>query len=267
MKRIIFILIIILICCQGCVNKKNKDKLIVGMELQYPPFEMSDESGNPVGVSVDFAKELGKYLNCEIEIKNIAWAGLIPALQTGKTDMIISSMTITDERKKAVDFSIPYISAGLTLLLSENSSANTFADLNEDGKVVAVKMGTIGEEKAKKYLPKAKIHRFEDVSACVMEVAQGKADAFIYDALTVFSNHKKHPETTRINLEAIEGTEGYWGIAVKKGNKELKQKIDEFIADFRKNNGFDPISDKYLKEIRSVFKENNIPFFFDLDVK
>ena len=81
--------------------------MVVAMELAYPPFETKDDAGNPIGVSVDLAKAFGESIGREVVIENIAWDGLIPALQTGKVDMIISSMTITADRKEVVDFSDP----------------------------------------------------------------------------------------------------------------------------------------------------------------
>src|SRR5664279_3233054 len=88
----------------GCRDKEvkpaAKDTLTVGMELSYPPFEMTDEKGEPTGISVDLAKELGKSLGKRIIIQNTAFDGLIAALKSGKIDLIISSMTITDERRK-----------------------------------------------------------------------------------------------------------------------------------------------------------------------
>ena len=89
----------------------EKPTLVVGMELAYPPFEGKDEQGNPAGVSVDFMKDFAKSAGKEIKIENIAFDGLIPALLTGKVDMVMSSMTITDERRKTVDFSDPYANA------------------------------------------------------------------------------------------------------------------------------------------------------------
>src|SRR4030088_2492809 len=79
----------------GCAQKSSHDHLIVGMELGYPPFEMTDTQGKPTGVSVDLAHELGKHLGREIEFQNIPFDGLIPSLQTRKIDLIISSMTAT----------------------------------------------------------------------------------------------------------------------------------------------------------------------------
>ena len=79
--------------------------LVVGMELAYPPFEMTDTSGKPAGVSVDLANELGKRLGRPVVIRNTSFDGLIPALKTGQVDLVISSMTATAERAKSIDFS------------------------------------------------------------------------------------------------------------------------------------------------------------------
>src|SRR5215470_78904 len=82
---------------------KPKSTLVVGMELNYPPFEMVDPQGKPAGISVELAKELGKFLEKDVQIQNIPFDGLIPALKTGKIDLIISSMTETPERAKSID--------------------------------------------------------------------------------------------------------------------------------------------------------------------
>ena len=115
--------------------------LIVGMELGYPPFEMTDTQGKPSGVSVDLATDLAKSLGRPVLIQNTAFDGLIPALKTGKVDLVISSMTATAEREKSIDFSDPYLSTGLCLLLKKDSAAQGIADLDKAGVKVAVKKG------------------------------------------------------------------------------------------------------------------------------
>lgn len=263
MKKLLFIIVTLLLV--GCNGSKVKEKsLVVAMELQYPPFEMSDESGNPAGISVEIAKDLAKYLGRDVKIENISWTGLIPSLQTDKADIIISSMTITQERSEVVDFSNPYIKSSLSLLISNKSDVESFKDLNKAGVVVAVKSGTTGANLAKEKLPNADVKLFEDVSACVLEVSQGKADVFIYDVLTVYENYSRNMETTRMNLEPIPGSEGYWGMAVKKGNKELLEGVNSFIKEYQDNGGFNKLGDKYLGYIKKLFDESGIPFFFDI---
>ena len=112
-KKIAALLLAAMMCTLAACGAKDataddetndKDTLVVAMELAYPPFETKDADGNPSGVSVDFAKAFGEYIGKDVVIENIAWDGLIPALQTGKADMVMSSMTITDERKRKGGF-------------------------------------------------------------------------------------------------------------------------------------------------------------------
>ena len=261
---IMFILICAVIIVSGC-GRKESNELIVGMELAYPPFETKDEYGNPTGISVDLARAFGEYAGRPVKIENISWDGLIPALQTGKVDMVISSMTIKEERLEKIDFSKPYAKALLALLVNSGSDIGKAGDLDQEGKIVAVKTGSTGQIYAEKNLKRAKIIPFPDESACVTEVVQGKADAFIYDQLTIYRNNLKNPEATRAVFIPFQDVE-YWGIGVKKGNQELVKQLNMFIDDYYAQNGFDAITEKYLKEEKAAFDKNGFAWFFsDLD--
>jgi polar amino acid transport system substrate-binding protein len=244
----------------GGVGLSAKDKLVVGMELAYPPFEMTDKQGNPEGLSVDLAKAFGKYLGREVEIQNIAWDGLIPALKTGKVDVVISSMTITEEREKTVDFSEPYSKAYLALLVSKGSPVVDVEDLNKKGRTVAVKKGSTGHMYARDNLKEANMLILDKESSAVLEVVQGRADAFIYDQLTIFRNWKNHKDTTRASLRPFQEDYEYWGMAFKDGSP-LVEKANDFIAKFREDGGFDRLGEKHLKEVKETFKNQGIPFF------
>src|SRR5690348_12058439 len=106
------ILLFFLCLCAAVWTEEPTDVLRIGMELTYPPFEMVDEAGHPAGISVDIAKALGDYLGKKTVIRNIPFVGLIPALKSWKIDLIISSMTVTDERRRSIDFSDPYLRTG-----------------------------------------------------------------------------------------------------------------------------------------------------------
>lgn len=246
----------------GCQDKKPvvKDTLIVGMELAYPPFEMTDEKGAPKGVSVDLANELGKALGKRVVIQNTAFDGLIPALKTGKIDLIISSMTITDERKQSIDFSDPYLSTGLCLLVQKTSKVNSIDDLDKPGITVAVKKGTTGHTFATQKLRNAKLLVLDKEAAAVLEVVQGKADAFIYDQMSTYQSWKKHQDTTRALLNPFQMEK--WGIALRKGDDQLKGQINQFLKTFRDQGGFERLGDAHLKEQKETFKELKYPFFF-----
>ncbi len=234
--------------------------LRVGMELAYPPFEMTDKSGNPTGISVDLANDLGKALGRRIIIENMAFDGLIPALKTGKIDIIISSMTATPERAVSVDFSDPYLKTGLCLLVRKGAAARRVADLDAGGINVAVKKGTTGHIYAVKNLKKANLLVLDRESAAVMEVVQGKADAFIYDQMSIYRNWMRNRGTTRALLEPFQ--QESWCVAIRKGNVELKNSINAFLSDYRKKGGLDVLGDRYLKEMKNEFRALGLSFIF-----
>ena len=238
--------------------------LRVAMELAYPPFETKDDAGDPSGLSVDFMRDFGEAYGYDVKIENTAWDGLIPSLQSGKADCVISSMTITDERKQSVDFSEPYAMAQLAILANAESGVASIDDLNQAGKKVAVKTGSTGDVYATKNLPNAEIVRLADESACVTEVVQGKADGFLYDQLTIYRNHAANLETTQAVYIPFQDAES-WGIAVAKGNDELLSQLNEFIAQSKGNGEFDRLTEKYLAKEKEAFDEYGFKWFFDFE--
>lgn len=250
--------------CAGKSGTKEESKpLVVAMELAYPPFETKDTQGNPTGVSVDFMKAFGEYAGREVQIENTAWDGLIPSLQTGKADMVMSSMTITEERAKTVDFSDPYANAMLAVLTNKDSGITAVEDLNQAGKKVAVKTGSTGFIYANNHLQNAEIIALADESACVTEVAQGKADGFIYDQLTIYRNWQENIDTTEAVFIPFQDVDK-WGIAVQKGNTGLQEQLNAFIKEYAENGGFDELTEKYLAEEKKAFGELGFQWFFDL---
>lgn len=247
-------------------DSQEQEVLTVAMELAYPPFETKDEQGNPSGVSVDFMKDFGEYIGKEIRIENISFDGLIPSLQTGKADMVMSSMTITEERKETVDFSEPYANALLAVLTNKDSQITSVDDLNQEGKKVAVKTGSTGYLYAQEHLKSAEIIALQDESACVMEVSQGKADGFIYDQLTIYRNWQNNLDTTNAVFIPFQNVEP-WGIAVKKGNTELLDQLNEFIETYREDGGFEELTEKYLSEEKEAFEELGFQWFFDMSTE
>ena len=204
----------------------EKPTLVVGMELAYPPFEGKDEQGNPAGVSVDFMKDFAKSAGKEIKIENIAFDGLIPALLTGKVDMVMSSMTITDERRKTVDFSDPYANAMLGILTHKGSGIKSVEDLNQKGRRIAAKIGSTGYLYAQNNLKNAAVTALPDESACVMEVATGKADTFYADSPVA-----GYAIAQTDGLEALGKDVGVVkeGIAIQKGNTKMDAAVQKAV--------------------------------------
>lgn len=244
----------------GAAMAGAAEPLRVGMELSYPPFEMTDRAGRPTGVSVRLAEALAKDLGRELVIENVAFDGLIPALKTGKIDCIISSMTATPERAKAIAFSDPYLKTGLALLVSAQSPVRSAADLDAAGRVVAVKKGTTGHQYAATSLKRARVLVLDKEAAAVLEVSQGKADAFVYDSLSVFQNHRRHAATTRAVLNPFR--EETWAVGMRLGDDDLRRQINDFLATFRAEGGFEKLGDEFLPEEKAYFKDHGLPFYF-----
>lgn len=248
----------------GCEKQAETEKdlpLRIGMDLSYPPFETIDDSGRPIGVSVDLARALGERLQRSVVIENISFVGLIPALRSGKIDLVISSMSDTPERRKSIAFSDPYVNTvGLCVLAGADSGVTSAAQLDRADKVVVVRQGTTGQLWAQEHLRNGRVVVLEKEGAAVMEVVQGKADAFLYDQISVWRYHRQHPNKTVALLQPVKSEP--WAIGLRIGDTELEERVNEFLAQFRKSGGFSELGDKYLAEQKADFKKQGIPFSF-----
>lgn len=162
---------------------QKRGTLRVGMEPGYMPFELTNQKGEIIGFDVDMAKRMAKAMNVKLELVSTAWDGIIPALLTNKFDILMSGMTLTQERNMTVNFATPYILIGQTVLLKKELAGDveSYKDLNDAKYTVASKLGTTGEQATKRMIPKAKYISYETEQEGVMELVNGKIDAFIYD--------------------------------------------------------------------------------------
>lgn len=238
--------------------------LTVAMELAYPPFETRDEAGDAYGISPAFMQRFADEYGYDLVIENTAFDGLIPALQTGKADAVMSSITITDEREAEVDFTDPYAVAQLAILANAQSGIGSIDDLNQPDKTVAVKTGSTGDVYATNHLTNAQIVRLADESACVTEVVQGRADGFLYDQLTIYRNNQANLDTTTAVFIPFQDPE-YWGVAVADGNDELRAQFNEFIAQCKQDGTFEELTQEFLADEKAAFDELGFRWFFDFD--
>jgi polar amino acid transport system substrate-binding protein len=239
----------------------QEEPLKVGMELKYPPFETVDANGDPTGASVRLAEALGEYLGREIEIIDTPYPSLIPALETGSIDIIISSMTITPAREEIVDFSDPYTTSQLMMLAHIDSAVDSPDDLNDPNVIIASKTGTIGALWAQTNAPDAQIVNIDEEASAVLEVANGNADVFIYDPLSIIRHHETYPDETKTILEPLPNTKG-WGIALRKGEDELREQLNDFIKKAKEDGTYDAIREEFLQEKMKEFIDYGLDFFF-----
>jgi len=156
----------------GAAAGDSVKPFVVGMEMAYPPFEMRGTDNQPDGISVRMAEDLAAQLGRPLEIRDVEWDGNIPALQSGKIDAIISSMTRTPEREKAIAFSDGYVTNGLCLLVAKDTAIQTAADLKPGVHKVAVKLATTGHQWARAEMPGLELVTLDNAANCAMEVVQ-----------------------------------------------------------------------------------------------
>jgi len=234
--------------------------LIIGMELAYPPFEMRAADNRPDGISVRMAEDLAARLGRPLEILDVEWNGIIPALQSGKIDAIISSMTRTPERERAIAFSEGYVTNGLCMLVAKDSAINTVDDLDPAKHRVAVKLATTGHQWARAEMPDLPLITLDDSASCALEVVQGKADAFIYDQISIYQYWKKFENKTRPILQPIR--EETWAIGLRKSDTELLKEVNAFLSAYRAEGKFDDLADRYMAEQKKAFEAMGVPFIF-----
>ncbi|MBD3307408.1 transporter substrate-binding domain-containing protein [candidate division KSB3 bacterium] len=226
----------------------KRGELLVGLEAGYLPFEMADKKGDIVGFDIDVAKEMAKAIGVKLTLVNTAWDGIIPALLTKKFDIIISGMTITQERNLKVNFADPYIVIGQTILLNKRNEGKvqSYKDLNDPQYVVTSKLGTTGEQAIQRYMPKATYRSFEDSAQAALEVLNGNADAMVYDFPFCVSFMARQGEGNLIFLdEAFTYEPLAW--AIRKGDPDFMNWLNNFLRQLKNDGRYDRIYNKWIK--------------------
>jgi polar amino acid transport system substrate-binding protein len=248
--------------CSKSSPSADPNVLRVGLDPTYPPFEMRDSAGNLTGVSVDLANAIGSRMEKKVELVPMDFQGLLPALQTGKIDLIISSMTATEERAKQVAFSTPYAENGLCLLVPASSTLTGIEGLDVPGKTVVVRTGTTGHVYAVKNIRQAKVIPQELSEACANEVINGNVDAFLYDQLSVLEYAARHPDKVKALARSFQKEP--WAVAMKKSDTALLEKVNAALAAMKSSGPLVEAFDKYpvLKERRDQLATQGQPFIF-----
>ena len=218
--------------------------LKVGSSIDFAPFEFQDEGQKEYqGFDMDLIRAIGKEMGYEVEIQNIGFDGLIPAMQAKNIDVIISGMTINDERKENVLFSDPYYQSGLTMVVrSDEQAIKSFQDLK--GHKVAVQIGTTSAEAVKK-LGGVEVKELNTPADCFMELKGNGVDAVVNDRPVNDYYITKSGETGVKALEEKLTAEDY-GIAMAKDNTELQSKINEALKKLKENGEYDKIYAKWF---------------------
>jgi len=208
----------------------ERGTLKVGVGI-FVPWSFKDKDGNLRGFEIDVATKLAEDMGVDVEFIPTKWSGIIPALLTGKFDVIISGMGVTPERGLKVNFSIPYDYSGMSICASEELAGGWYdlEDFNKEGVILTVRMGGTPVTAAEKYMPNAELRMFDDENQAYQEVLNGKAHACISSAPGPEFWVNKHPDDLFLPLRGDTFTKEPIGFAVRKGELDALNYFNNWI--------------------------------------
>lgn len=238
----------------GQPTDKAQQKITVATEPTFKPFEFQDtNTQNFEGFDMDIIRAVGEAVGLEVEIKNLGFDGIIPALQTGQVNAAASGITIKPEREKQVNFTVPYYQSGLSIAVkSDNNTIKSLDDLK--GKRIAVQIGTTGADMAKT-VEGADVRTLNTADLLFMELKKGSVDAVINDnpvnMYYITEQSKKGDPGVKVVGDKLSSE--FYGIAVSKNNPELLEKLNEGLKIIKENGKYAEIYKKWFGEEPPAF--------------
>ncbi|WP_247871063.1 lysine/arginine/ornithine ABC transporter substrate-binding protein [Azospirillum sp. TSO5] len=258
------------VAAAGAANAKEWKTVRIASEGAYPPWNATDTSGKLTGFEVDLGNDLCKRMKVTCEFVAQDWDGIIPALQQGKYDAIMSAMTITDERKKVIDFSVPYgTEPSVFAVMADSPLAKSLklgddrVDLNDQGKAkpvlekladalkgkaVGVQVSTIQADFMDKHLPKVTMRTYDKIDNAGIDLSSGRVDAMLGDRSVVEAVVKATPDKMVIvGPNFIGGVIGEgMGVGLRKDTADLKAMFDKAIAEALKDGTVKKLSTQHF---------------------
>ena len=244
----------------------ERGELRIGLEVGYMPFEMIDKrSGlrqkkirhgglrrkgrqlSLMGFDIDMGIEMAKALGVKPVFIDTLWPGIIPALNLGRFDIIYGGMSVTEERKKLVDFAKPFMTVGQTVLLNakHTDTVQSYKDLNDPKFIVVSKPGTTGEEAVQRLIPKATYESADTEIEGAMRVLEGTADAFVYDFPFNAVFNAMHPSDQLVFLDEPFTKEPIaW--AIHKNDPDFLKFLNDFLARIKADGRFNRLYHKWF---------------------
>ena len=222
---------------------KAKGELVVATNPEYPPFESMD-GDKFVGIDMDLAQIIADKLGVKLKIDNMSFDAVLAAVPTGKCDLGMSSLSINEDRKKAMDFSDPYMTTSIKMLVAKGSTIKTLDDLT--GKKIGVQLGTLADTTVASFVKGAEVSRMNKDSDAVLDLINGKVDAVMTDAAPAKMLADKNAD--KIMLIDTPLSQDQLAIATKKGNADLIAFVNTVIKDIKADGTFDKIVAKYVSE-------------------
>ncbi|TKI56973.1 transporter substrate-binding domain-containing protein [Brevibacillus antibioticus] len=225
---------------------KERDKLVVGVKYDLNLFGLKDPgTGNVEGFDIDIAKAIAKKVlgdENKIELKEVTSKTRIPMLKNGEIDAIIATMTITEDRKKEVDFSDVYFLAGQSFLVKKDSPINGLKDMQKGMKIVTAK-GSTSAKNIRASAPDVEVLEFENYAEAFTALKAGQGDALTTDNALLYGMAKQDPNY-RVTEETF--TEEPYGIAISKGDAEFVKTVNDLLKEMKENGEYDKIYEKWI---------------------
>ena len=215
-----------------CSQTMAAEKFVVATDCTWPPMEMLNDQKQPEGFDVDFIKAVAKAAGFEVDVRNIAWDGIFGGVATGQYDIVASATTITEERQKQFDFSDPYYEVAQAVVLPTGKTIKTLADLK--GKKVGGQIGTTGVFVIRKAGVEVDLKEYDDVGLAIQDMLGGRLDAVICDdPVALYYVNKKADTAGKLNISFKTEEKEYYGFTVRKGRKDLVEKLNKGIKDVK----------------------------------
>ncbi|SHH64306.1 amino acid ABC transporter substrate-binding protein [Clostridium grantii] len=224
---------------------QDAGKIIIGVDDSYPPMEYRDDDNKLVGFDVDLAAALGEKLGVEMEFQTTAWDGILLALQSSKFDMILSSLSITDERKESIGFTDAYILGGQILVTLKDSGIEKEEDLKD--KVLGCQMGTTGQEAAEKNLSFIKeLKKYDKIPEAIIELKNGRVDAVIMDAQVggYYLAQDEQGDMFKVLDEMV--SEEPIGMGLRQEDVELTEALNKALVELKEDGTLSELSIKWF---------------------
>ncbi len=248
MKRVLCILLITVFAVAAVFGgpAKEDEVIVVATDATWPPMEYIDENKEIVGFDIDLMNMAAEEAGFEVEYRNTAWDGIFAGLANGNYDAVISSVTITDKRKETMDFSIPYINAGQVLIVQNSTTGvTTLEDL--EGKSVGAQIGTTGAFEVDK-VDGVELKTYDELGLAIEDLVNGRIAGVVADT-PIAADFALQNESYKGQLKIVGEpfTDEYYGVAVKKGNDEVLEKINEGLRKVLDAGKDEELKDKWLR--------------------
>ncbi|CAJ0707870.1 L-cystine-binding protein FliY [Ralstonia edaphis] len=225
---------------------KKAGVLRVGVFDANPPFGYADaKTGQPVGLDVDYAQEIANKLGVKLELRATNPANRVPLLTSGKVDIVAANFTITDERKKQIEFSTPYFASGLQFIAKKGVLKQP-DDLKKDGIRLGVDKGTTQETTLRDGYPNARVIAYDDSPLALTALRTGAIQAFAQDGAKLGALLATLPNRSELEISPFVLTREYMGIGVPKGETKLTATIDQILQGLEKDGTAGRIYDRWF---------------------